>query len=66
MVKPDVHIFTTTKAEWMDLRGELERGVKVCEEFYEKEDVWSKESLDRLEKLREWKTQQEAAGNTSL
>lgn len=57
-VEPDVHIFTSTKVKWLDLRGEVEKGVPVCEEFYEREDFWSKESLVRLEKLREWKAQQ--------
>ncbi|KAF2192262.1 glutathione-dependent formaldehyde-activating, GFA [Zopfia rhizophila CBS 207.26] len=51
-VKPDVHIYTNTKMEWVDLSAV---GVPVCEEYYEREDVWSKESLKRrsvyLEKL---------------
>ncbi|KAF9698885.1 hypothetical protein EKO04_003234 [Ascochyta lentis] len=57
-VRPDVHIFTSTKAAWVDLRGEVERGVRVCEEFYDREEVWSRESLARFEKLIVWKAQQ--------
>lgn len=54
-VRPDVHIFAETKVEWVDLRGEVERGVRVCEGFYERDEVWSGESLARLGKLRAWK-----------
>jgi hypothetical protein len=59
-VRPDVHIFTGTKVEWVDLRGEVERGVRVFEEFYDKKEVWTKENLERLEKLRAWAAKQEA------
>ena len=58
-VRPDVHIFTSTKVEWVELRHEEERGVRVFREFYDSKDVWSKENLDRLEKLRTWARQQE-------
>lgn len=61
-VRPDVHIFAGEKVEWVDLRGEVERGVKVCERFYEHEDVWSKESLERRAKLRAWRPQQKVVG----
>lgn len=61
-VRPDVHIFTGTKVEWLDLRGEVERGARVYEEFYDMEEVWTKENLERLGKLRAWKAQQEADG----
>ncbi len=54
-VRPDVHIFTRSKVEWVDLGREVERGVKVFEGFYDREDLWSRESLERLEKLRAWK-----------
>lgn len=63
-VKPDVHIFTDTKVEWVDLKSEIEKGVPVCEEFYDPADVWSKGSLERLEKLREWKAQQDPSDVT--
>ena len=63
-VKPDVHIFTSTRVDWVDLSKEVERGVPVCEEYYVKEDVWSKESLERRKVLLEWveKEKAEAAG----
>ncbi|ORY19773.1 Mss4-like protein [Clohesyomyces aquaticus] len=46
-VSPDVHIFTKSKMGWVDLSGEVERGVKVCEEYYDREEVWGKEALER-------------------
>ncbi|EEP79993.1 conserved hypothetical protein [Uncinocarpus reesii 1704] len=39
-VKPDVHIFTSTKFDWVDLSGSQWEG-KVFEEFYDREKVWS-------------------------
>ncbi|KAF1842375.1 uncharacterized protein K460DRAFT_370343 [Cucurbitaria berberidis CBS 394.84] len=54
MVRPDVHIFTSTKMEWVNLGTEEERGVKVFEEYYPREEVWSQESLKRRERLLEW------------
>ncbi|OAL56814.1 hypothetical protein IQ07DRAFT_594282 [Pyrenochaeta sp. DS3sAY3a] len=53
-VKPDVHIFTSSKVEWVDLRGEVERGAKVVDEYYVREEVWGEESLRRREVLLEW------------
>lgn len=61
-VRPDVHIFTSSKVEWVELGAEVERGVKVCDEFYNMEDVWTKKSLERLGKLKEWKIKQEEEG----
>ncbi|KAF2014002.1 hypothetical protein BU24DRAFT_425007 [Aaosphaeria arxii CBS 175.79] len=52
VVKPDVHIFTSTKLDWVDLTGEKERGIQVCENYYERDQVWRKESLDRFEILK--------------
>jgi hypothetical protein len=57
-VKPDVHIFTDTKLDWVDLDAEKKRGVAVCEGFYKHEDVWSEESLERRVKLRAWWAEQ--------
>jgi len=57
-VRPDVHIFTNTKVPWIDLKGEEEKGIKVCEEFYDHKDVWTEENLERLAKLRTWKAEQ--------
>lgn len=61
-VRPDVHIFTRSKVEWVDLRGEEQRGIKVCEGFYDRGDVWTEDSLERLERLSEWKAEQERSG----
>ncbi|KAH7126925.1 glutathione-dependent formaldehyde-activating protein [Dendryphion nanum] len=47
-INPNVHIFTRSKVQWLDLSKEAEKGVPVFEEYYaSKEDVWSKESLER-------------------
>lgn len=59
-VKPDVHIYTSTKMEWVDLEKEKERGIKVYEEYYSnKEEVWSKEALQRRGKMIEWLAEEE-------
>lgn len=58
-VSPDVHIFADSKVAWVDLRGEVERGVGVFEEFYERDEVWSVEARGRLAKLRAWRVEQE-------
>lgn len=52
-VRPDVHIFTSTKVEWVDLSSERERGVPVFEEYYQKPDVWCADSLERFAILKE-------------
>ena len=49
-VRPDVHIFTSTKMPWVDLSREK---VPVCEEYYVTEDVWTKEALERRVVLKE-------------
>jgi hypothetical protein len=46
-VRPDVHIYTSTKVPWVDLKGEEARGAKVFEEFYDVPKLWSEESLRR-------------------
>jgi hypothetical protein len=46
--EPDIHIFTSTKLPWVDLRG---CGKPVVEEYYDRKEVWSKESLERRERL---------------
>ncbi|PSN70251.1 hypothetical protein BS50DRAFT_309229 [Corynespora cassiicola Philippines] len=53
-VRPDVHIYTSTKVEWVDLQKEEERGIKVYEGYYQREDVWSESSLQRRTRLLEW------------
>ncbi|MCJ1271494.1 hypothetical protein MMC22_011395 [Lobaria immixta] len=56
---PNVHIFTTSKQPWVV----LPEGMPASEELYEKNDVWSKESLERneilLEKIKNMKTKNE-------
>jgi hypothetical protein len=51
-MKPDVHIFTTTKLDWVDLSGEREKGVPIFEKTYRRSEVWSKEANRRFEVLK--------------
>ena len=44
---PDIHIFTSTKQPWVV----LPEGVPAVREYYDRETVWSKESLARREAL---------------
>jgi len=44
---PDVHVCTASKQPWVVLPGE----VPVCEEFYERAEVWHEESLARIAAL---------------
>ncbi|KAK7180129.1 hypothetical protein DPSP01_012288 [Paraphaeosphaeria sporulosa] len=46
-----VHIYTSTKPEWVDLGREKENGVGVFEEYYVRETVWVQEALERREKM---------------
>jgi hypothetical protein len=41
---PDVHIFTMSKQPWVSLPPD---GAPVFHEFYEREKLWPKESLER-------------------
>jgi len=45
---PDVHIFTSTKQDWVV----LPEGAKDYPEFYEYADVWSPESRARFKAAR--------------
>ncbi len=47
-ISPDVHIFTSTKQPWVV----LDEGVPIREEFYDRRELWPKESLARLRALR--------------
>jgi hypothetical protein len=51
-MKPDVHIFTSTKLDWVDLTGEKERGVPIYEGYYRRSEVWSKEANARFDILK--------------
>jgi hypothetical protein len=52
-VKPSIHIFTSTKFDWIDLTSEKERGVPIMEEFYKWSQVWGKDELERYEMLKQ-------------
>lgn len=52
-VKPDVHIWTSTKMDWVDLTGEKARGVPIMEGPYRLHQVWRKEALERFTILKE-------------
>lgn len=45
-VTPDVHFYTSTKMEWVNLEGD----VPVYEDYYKSRDIWSAENWDRLRK----------------
>jgi hypothetical protein len=45
---PDVHIFTMSKQPWVVLPP----GVPVMEQYYERAELWPKESLDRRAALK--------------
>jgi hypothetical protein len=47
LLPPDVHIFTESKQPWVALGA----GSKVFAEYYEREDVWSAQSLARRQAL---------------
>jgi hypothetical protein len=51
-IKPDVHIFTSTKLEWVDLSGEREKGVPIYEGYYRRTEVWSEEANRRFDILK--------------
>ena len=46
-VKPDIHIFTSTKQDWLQFSDDIPN----VEEYYKKEDYWPEESRDRFFKL---------------
>ena len=55
-----VHIFTSTKPQWVDLEHEKEKGVGVFEEYYVQKEVWSKEALERRARLSKWIEEKES------
>ena len=59
LLPPDVHIFTASKQPWVALPP----GAPVFEEFYEREEVWSKASLARraalLPQIEAWQRSQQ-------
>lgn len=46
---PDVHVFTASMQPWVV----LPQGASAWEALYDREEVWSKESLERLERFLE-------------
>lgn len=52
-VKPDIHIFTSTKMDWVDLTSEKERGVPVMKESYRWRKVWRKDAIERYDVLKQ-------------
>src|SRR5699024_5360411 len=48
VLPPDVHIFTASKQPWLVLPGDAQS----YSEFYERDDVWSRDSIDRFEALQ--------------
>ena len=47
MLPPDIHIFTASKQPWMVLR----EGIPAVTEYYEREEYWPAESLERRSAL---------------
>ena len=47
LMPPDVHIFTASKQHWVV----LPEGVPAFEEYYDREELWPKESLVRRQAL---------------
>lgn len=45
-IAPDVHFFTSTKQEWVNLDG----GAPVYEDMYKTREIWSAEKWGRLRK----------------
>lgn len=52
-VRPDIHIFTSTKMDWVDLTSEKERGVPVMEQSYKVSQVWRRDALERYAVLKQ-------------
>jgi hypothetical protein len=59
LLPPDIHIFTASKQPWMLLPA----GMPAFEEFYEREQLWSAESLARravlLPRIEAWQAAQQ-------
>ena len=47
LLPPDVHIFTASKQPWVV----LPEGIPAFEEYYDRDELWSKESLARRQAL---------------
>jgi hypothetical protein len=51
-VRPDAHIFTSTKLDWVDLTSEMERGVPILAGKYQRSEVWRKGANERFDLLK--------------
>ena len=47
LLPPDIHIFTSTKQPWVTLPP----GARAVTEYYDREEVWSADSLERRRRL---------------
>jgi hypothetical protein len=61
-IKPDVHIFTSTKLDWVDLTSEKERGIPILEGSYRRAQVWRKDALERYNVLKQNKAKKAEGG----
>lgn len=61
---PDMHIYTASKQPWVV----LPEGTPASKQDYEREEVWSKESMERWdifwEKIRIWEAKQEESSGS--
>ncbi|KAF2691799.1 hypothetical protein K458DRAFT_411509 [Lentithecium fluviatile CBS 122367] len=64
-VRPDAHIFTSTKMDWVDLTGEKERGLPIFEASYKRKEAWGKEANERFNRLKEKMEAAKEAGGAS-
>ncbi len=46
-LKPDIHIYTSTQQEWLELADDIPR----VEEYYQKKDYWPAEHIERFNKV---------------
>ena len=46
-LKPDIHIFTSSKQEWIQLSDDI----PIVKEYYQKHDYWPAESIERYNNL---------------
>ena len=44
---PDIHIYTSSKQDWLELSGDTPQ----VEEYYQKEDYWPAESIERFNRV---------------
>ena len=44
LLEPDIHVYTSSKQNWLELSGDTPQ----VEEYYQKEDYWPAESLERF------------------